>query len=176
MKRITLIIAAVAMTCVAALAQGKVLVAYFSATGNTQRVARLVAESAGGTLYEITPVEQYTGEDLDWHDNNSRSSVEMNNEKARPAIENDLPGTVADYDVVYLGYPIWWNQAPRVINTFLETYDFSGKTIIPFATSGGSSIDNSAKELQKAYPSIKWGRGQLLNHATTGEIKTFINQ
>ena len=121
-------------------------------------------------------MEAYTSNDLNWHDENSRSSVEMNDAKARPGIVKNFSGAAADYDVVYLGYPIWWNQAPRVINTFLETYDFSGKTIIPFATSGGSSIDNSAKELQKAYPSIKWGRGQLLNHATTGEIKTFINQ
>lgn len=176
MKRIALIIAVAAMTCAAALAQSKVLVAYFSATGNTERAAQLVAEATGGTLHEITPVEAYTSNDLNWHDENSRSSVEMNDAKARPGIVKNFSGAAADYDVVYLGYPIWWNQAPRVINTFLETYDFSGKTIIPFATSGGSSIDNSAKELQKAYPSIKWGRGQLLNHATTGEIKTFINQ
>ena len=165
MKRIALIIAVAAMTCTAALAQSKVLVAYFSATGNTERAA-----------HKITPVEAYTSNDLNWHDENSRSSVEMNDAKARPGIVKNLSGAAADYDVVYLGYPIWWNQAPRVINTFLETYDFSGKTIIPFATSGGSSIDNSAKELQKAYPGIKWGRGQLLNHATADEIKTFINQ
>lgn len=98
----------------------------------------------------------------------------MNNVKARPAIVNNLPGNAAGYDVIYLGYPIWWNQAPRVINTFLETYNFSGKTVIPFATSGGSSISNSINELQKTYPEIMWSSGKLLNHATSEDIKTWI--
>lgn len=176
MKRIALIVAVAAMTCAAALAQSKVLVAYFSATGNTGRAAQLVAEATGGTLHEIAPVEAYTSNDLDWHDENSRSSVEMNNVKARPAIVNNLPGNAAGYDVIYLGYPIWWNQAPRVLNTFLETYNFSGKTVIPFATSGGSSISNSINELQKTYPEIMWSSGKLLNHATSEDIKTWIKQ
>ncbi len=176
MKRITLLFTVIAMTCAAAMAQSKVLVAYFSATGNTERVAHLVAESTGGTLLEIIPEAPYSGNDLDWHNDLSRSSVEMNDTKARPAIVNNLPDSVASYDVIYLGYPIWWNQAPRVINTFLETYDLSGKTVIPFATSGGSSISNSIKELQKAYPNIKWGNGKLLNRATIKEIKTWTKQ
>ncbi len=174
MKRIALIIAVAAMTCTAALAQSKVLVAYFSATGNTERAAQLVAEATGGTLHKITPVEAYTSNDLNWHDENSRSSVEMNDAKARPGIVKNFSGAAADYDVVYLGYPIWWNQAPRVINTFLETYNFSGKTVIPFATSGGSSISNSINELQKTYPEIMWSSGKLLNHATSEDIKTWI--
>lgn len=174
MKRIILLFTAAVMTCMAAMSQGKVLVAYFSATGNTERVAHLVAEAIGGTLHKITPKVPYTSNDLDWHDENSRSSVEMNNVKARPAIVNNLPGNAAGYDVIYLGYPIWWNQAPRVINTFLETYNFSGKTVIPFATSGGSSISNSINELQKTYPEIMWSSGKLLNHATSEDIKTWI--
>ena len=176
MKRVWILIVMGMMSMMTYAQEHHVLVAYFSATGNTERAAQLVAEATGGTLHEITPVEAYTSNDLNWHDENSRSSVEMNDAKARPGIVKNLFGAAADYDVVYLGYPIWWNQAPRVINTFLETYDFSGKTIIPFATSGGSSIDNSAKELQKAYPGIKWGKGQLLNRATADKIKTFINQ
>ena len=174
MKRIILLFTAAVMTCMAAMSQGKVLVAYFSATGNTERVAHLVAEATGGTLHKITPKVPYTSNDLDWHDENSRSSVEMNNVKARPAIVNNLPGNAAGYDVIYLGYPIWWNQAPRVINTFLETYNFSGKTVIPFATSGGSSISNSINELQKTYPEIMWSSGKLLNHATSEDIQTWI--
>ena len=103
MKRIILLFTAAVMTCMAAMSQGKVLVAYFSATGNTERVAHLVAEATGGTLHKITPKVPYTSNDLDWHDENSRSSVEMNNVKARPAIVNNLPGNAAGYDVIYLG-------------------------------------------------------------------------
>ena len=94
---------------------------------------------------------------------------------ARPAITADLQD-IAEYDTIYLGYPIWWNLAPRVINTFIEKYNFDGKTVIPFATSGSSSIDNSANELQKSYPAIKWGKGKLLNRATIDDIKTWTKQ
>ena len=111
MKRIALIIAVAAMTCAAALAQSKVLVAYFSATGNTERAAQLVAEATGGTLHEITPVEAYTSNDLNWHDENSRSSVEMNDKSARPAIIADLENANS-YDTIFIGYPIWWNVEP----------------------------------------------------------------
>lgn len=175
MKRITLLLVAVATACMAAFAQGKTLVAYFSATGNTQRVAKMVAEATGATIYEIKPVQEYTNADLNWHNDKSRSSVEMADAAARPAITADLQD-IAEYDTIYLGYPIWWNLAPRVINTFIEKYNFDGKTVIPFATSGSSSIDNSANELQKSYPAIKWGKGKLLNRATIDDIKTWTKQ
>ena len=163
------------MTCTAALAQSKVLVAYFSATGNTERAAQLVAEATGGTLHKITPVEAYTSNDLNWHDENSRSSVEMNDKSARPAIIADLENANS-YDTIFIGYPIWWNEAPRIINTFIEKYSFAGKRVIPFATSGGSSISNSATQLRRSYPDIDWGEALLLNRATNDDIKNWIKR
>ena len=139
----TLLFAAIAISSIAAMAQGKTLVAYFSATGNTQKEKKKVATITGGELYEITPAEEYTSADLDWHDNKSRSSVEMNDKSARPAIIADLENADS-YDTIFIGYPIWWNEAPRIINSFIEKYSFAGKRVIPFATSGGSSISNSA--------------------------------
>ena len=153
----------------------KTLVAYFSATGTTERAARMIAAATGGDLYSIEPVEEYTSTDLDWTDKSSRSTVEMNDSNSRPAIKPGLKDADS-YDVIYLGYPIWWNLAPRVINTFIETYGFSGKTVIPFATSGGSGISNSVKELKKAYPDIRWQEGRLLNAATEKSIENWIGR
>lgn len=140
----------------------KTLVAYFSCTGTTKSAAQKLAKNIGADLYEIKPQKPYTSADLNWHNRNSRSSVEMKDSSSRPAIS----GKIADmkqYDTVFVGFPIWWDLAPTIINTFLESYDFSGKTVIPFATSGGSSISNSEKNLRKAYPKIKWETGKLMN-------------
>ena len=129
-------------------ANKNVLVAYFSATGTTKRVAENLAKATGGDLYEINPVKAYTNADLNWHDKNSRTSVEMNNPKSRPEIvTGDL--SIQDYDTIYLGFPIWWGTAPKVVHTFLEKYDFSGKKIIIFATSGSSGLGNTANTLKQ---------------------------
>ena len=140
----------------------KILVAYFSWTGTTEKVADVIAKTVGGKLYKITPATAYTSADLDWNNKSSRSSIEMTTENSRPELGGDVLD-LKDYDVVFLGYPIWWNLCPRPVNTFLDKYDFSGKTVIPFATSGGSSIANSVKQLKKLYPKIVWGESQLLN-------------
>jgi flavodoxin len=153
----------------------KTLVAYFSATGTTKAVAEDLAKAAGADLFEIKPVQPYTSEDLNWNNKQSRSSVEMANLKSRPAIANKVEN-MADYDVVYVGFPIWWYTAPTIINTFIESYDFKGKTVIPFATSGGSSIRKSAADLQKAYPNITWKEGKLLNGATMDELKAWTKK
>lgn len=143
----------------------KILVAYFSCTGTTEKVAAAIAKETGGALYRITPVDAYTSADLDWQNKKSRSSVEMADDKSRPALGGETLD-LKDYDVVFLGYPIWWDLCPRPINTFLEKYDFSGKVVIPFATSGGSSIANSVKQLKKLYPKAVWQDGKLLNGGT----------
>ena len=151
----------------------KVLVAYFSATGTTARAAQKVADVTGGELYAITPAQPYTDADLDWNDKQSRSSVEMNDPKARPAIKSQK-GKIADYDVVFIGYPIWWGLAPRIVNTFIESHDLKGRTVIPFATSGGSGIANSVAELQKAYPGLNWQEGRLLNRTDEQTVRQWV--
>lgn len=140
----------------------KTIVAYFSCTGTTEKVANAIANTVGGELYRITPAKEYTTADLDWRNNKSRSSVEMADKDSRP----ELAGETIDiekYDTIYLGYPIWWDLCPRAVNTFIEKYDLAGKTVIPFATSGSSSITNSVKELRRLYPDIVWKGGKLLN-------------
>ncbi|HIV38305.1 MAG TPA: NAD(P)H-dependent oxidoreductase [Candidatus Blautia stercorigallinarum] len=140
----------------------KKLVAYFSASGVTESVARTLAQTADADLYKIQPEVPYTSADLDWMDKKSRSSLEMNDPASRPAIvTGDLD--LSSYDAIFLGFPVWWYVAPTIINTFLEAYDFAGKTVIPFATSGSSGIENSEKKLQQQYPSINWKSGKLLN-------------
>lgn len=148
----------------------RVLVAYFSATGTTARAAKLVAAATGGELYAIAPTTPYTAADLNWHDKSSRSSVEMNNAKARPTIAS-RKANIGNYDVLFLGYPIWWNQAPRIVNTFIEAHGLKGVVIVPFATSGSSGIENSVKQLRTSYPAIKWQQGKLLNKATPAAVK-----
>lgn len=125
----------------------KSLVTYFSASGVTKKVAEKLAEAAGADLFEIKPEVAYTEADLNWMDKKSRSSIEMNDKSFRPAIAEKY-NNMADYDVVYIGFPIWWYVAPTIINTFLESYDFSGKTIVLFATSGGSGFGNTVSELK----------------------------
>ncbi len=152
----------------------KILVAYFSATGTTARVAEKLANATGGELYAIAPAKSYTSADLDWNDKQSRSSVEMNDPKSRPGIKGRKEN-ITDYDVVFIGYPIWWDLAPRIINTFIESYDLKGKTVIPFATSGGSSLAGSAAALKKAYPALNWKEGRLLNRADEKSIRNWID-
>ena len=138
------------------------LVAYFSASGTTAKAAKALANAVGADLYEIKPAVPYTHADLNWMDKNSRSSVEMNNKESRPALA-DKTAPVGNYDVIFLGFPIWWYVAPTIINTFLESYDFTGKTIILFATSGGSGLGKSADGLKCSAPGAKILDGRLLN-------------
>ena len=140
----------------------KILVAYFSCTGTTEKVANAIAKTVNGKLYRITPATAYTSADLDWNNKTSRSSIEMSDENSRPALGGEALN-LKNYDVIFLGYPIWWDLCPRPVNTFLEKYDFSGKTVIPFATSGGSSIAHSVRQLRKLYPNVTWNDGKLLN-------------
>lgn len=153
----------------------RILIAYFSATGTTARAAERLAEATGGTLYAIVPARPYTPDDLDWHDKRSRSSAEMNDPQARPAIGGRQPDT-EDYDTVFIGYPIWWDLAPRIINTFIESHDLKGQTVVPFATSGSSSIANSAAMLKRAYPALNWKEGRLLNRADEKTVRTWIDR
>ena len=140
----------------------KKLVAFFSASGVTAQAARSLADAAGADLYEIKPAVPYTNADLDWMNKKSRSSIEMNDKASRSAIA-DTNAHVADYDVVFVGFPIWWYIAPTIINTFLERYDFSGKKIVLFATSGGSGFGKTVSNLQPSAPNAKIIEGKLLN-------------
>ena len=146
----------------------KKLVAYFSASGTTKKTAELLAE--GADLYEITPKVAYTKADLNWMDKKSRSSVEMNDKKFRPEIE-DKDANIAEYDEIILGFPIWWYVAPTIVNTFLEKFDFSGKKVVLFATSGGSGFGNTVKELQPSAPNTEIVEGKILN--SKSEIEKF---
>ena len=151
----------------------KTLVAYFSASGVTRGVATQLAEVAGADLYEIVPEQLYTDADLDWRDSLSRSSVEMKDKSSRPAIKkSDL--NINDYSTIYVGFPIWWYTCPTIINTFMEAYDFAGKTVIPFATSGGSSIEQACKDLKAAYPKANWKEGRLLNNASKNDLEEWV--
>ncbi len=147
----------------------KILVAYFSASGVTKGVAQRLAKAAGADLFEIRPAVPYTQADLNWTDKKSRSSVEMNDPLSRPEIAEKLPN-MADYDTVFMGYPIWWYVAPHIINTFVESYDLSGKTLVAFATSGGSGIGKTVEELKKLYPDANWKDGKLLNTISDKEL------
>lgn len=151
----------------------KRLVAYFSASGATGKVAKMVAEAAGADLYEIRPKQLYTKADLNWMDQNARSTIEMKDKKIRPEIV-DTDAQIAEYDEILIGFPIWWYVAPTIINTFLEKYDFSGKKIILFATSGGSGFGNTISELQPSAPGAEFVEGRLLNRANKQEIEKWV--
>jgi len=141
----------------------KKLVAYFSASGVTAKLAKALAEAAGANLYEIKPKVPYTAADLNWNDKQSRSTLEMSDPASRPEIA-DKDANISDYDIVFVGFPIWWYVAPTIINTFLESYDFAGKVIVPFATSGGSGMGETVKKLQPSAPDTAvWKEGKLLN-------------
>ncbi len=146
----------------------KTLIAYFSASGVTARAAKEMADAVGADLYEIRPKQPYTAADLDWMDKKSRSTVEMNDPSSRPAIAEPVQN-MEQYDTVMIGFPVWWYVEPRIIDTFLENYDFSGKTLIPFATSGGSGIGKAEKSLQEHCPGAAWAKGQLLNGSKAAE-------
>ena len=140
----------------------RILVAFFSASGITARAAKEIAAAVGADLYEIHPQQPYTAADLDWTNKKSRSSVEMNDPAARPAIAGELP-EMDKYDTVFLGFPIWWYVEPRIIDTFLDAADLSGVKVVPFATSGSSGISGAEKHLRELYPAINWQSGALLN-------------
>ena len=144
------------------MSEKKKLVAYFSCSGVTKAAAEALADAAGANLFEIQPAVPYTRKDLDWMDKKSRSTLEMKDPAARPEIAGKAANMEA-YDVVFVGFPIWWYTAPRIIQTFLESYDLHGKTVIPFATSGGSGLGDTAKALQASCPGAKVLEGRLLN-------------
>ena len=154
----------------------KALVAYFSASGTTAKVAKDLAAATDADLFEIAPEQPYTRADLNWQDKKSRTTIEMNDEACRPAIA----GTVADmgaYDAVFVGFPVWWYVEPRIIDTFLEGYDFAGKTIVPFATSGGSGLGQAPKRMQKLAPGSKVVSGGLLNgHPSQAELAAWAEK
>ena len=145
----------------------KTLVAYFSASGVTARAAKQIAEAVGADLYEIRPAEPYTSADLNWMDRKSRSTIEMNDPACRPAIAEPVE-RMEQYDTVFVGFPVWWYVEPRIVDTFLEGYDFSGKTLIPFATSGGSGMPYAEKHLRSQYPGLTWKTGSLVNTGAAG--------
>lgn len=154
----------------------KKLVAYFSATGTTAHVANTLAEAIGADVYEIEPAEPYTSADLDWTNKKSRSSIEMNDKSQRPAIKKNTLD-VASYDTIFIGFPIWWYVAPTIINTFLEAHDWSGKTIIPFATSGSSGMGQTNAELAPSCKgaTLKEGKRFAAN-ASAAELETWAAQ
>lgn len=151
----------------------KTLVVYFSASGTTRKIAEMIAEVGDFSLYEITPKELYTSDDLNWMNKKSRCSVEMSNKKIRPEI-TDTDAHIKEYDTIILGFPIWWYVAPTIVNTFLEKYDFSGKKIVLFATSGGSGFGNTVKELKPSAPGAEIVEGKLLNRANKQEIEKWV--
>lgn len=142
------------------------LVAYFSASGVTAKLAESLSEAIGADLYEIEPKVPYTKADLDWMDKQSRSTIEMNDPSSRPAIKGERDN-MDDYDTVFVGFPIWWYVAPTIINTFLESYDLTGKTIIPFATSGGSGMGKTNEKLQPSCPGARLLEGKVLKASTS---------
>ena len=150
----------------------KVLVAYFSATGTTKSVAEELAKVMDASIFEIEPTELYTAADLDWHDDKSRSSVEMHDSNSRPAVKNKVED-IAQYDTVFLGFPVWWYVAPTIINTFIDENNLEGKKVYCFATSGGSPIGPCVEALKKQYPNIDWQEGKLLNQATESTLEAW---
>ena len=160
MKRILL-----ALVCAAMMMpmHAKSLVAYFSATGTTKAAAEKLAQQHDARLWEIEPAEKYTAADLDWRDPQSRSSIEMNDPEERPTIKRCM--LITPYDTIYIGFPIWWGICPRIINSWLDNnvFQLEGKTLIPFATSGSSGIEDAEAYLKKTYPTLTWKKGMLLN-------------
>ncbi len=146
----------------------KTLVAYFSASGVTKAAAEAIAQAAGADLFEIEAAPHYTMADLNWMDKQSRSTLEMKDKASRPAMAVQ-PGDLEEYDVVFIGFPVWWYTAPRIINTFIESADLSGKTIAVFATSGGSGVDKCVEDLKNTYPALNFVPGKLLNGALKEE-------
>ena len=149
----------------------KTLVAFFSASGETKKLAQTLASVVDGTLYQIRPETEYTQADLDWRDKHSRSTIEMRDPACRPALAGTVEG-IDQYDTIFVGFPIWWYEAPRVIQTFLESYDLTGKTVIPFATSGGSDMGNTDSILQRSAPKAGWKLGKRLKATASAQEVT----
>lgn len=150
----------------------KIAVMYFSATGTTRGVAKAIANVTGADLIEIVPKEKYTSADLNWNDSKSRTSIECNDSASRPVIANTI--NVDNYDVIYLGYPIWWGDVPHIILTFMDTYKLDGKTVIPFCTSGGTGISGSMTTLKEYNKNVNWIDGKRLS-SSESEIKNWLN-
>lgn len=154
--------------------ENKMAVCYFSATGTTAAQAKRIAEMTGAELYEIVPETPYTSADLDWTDSLSRSTIEMRDSTARPALKEPSLD-LSEFNVVFIGYPNWWNTAPRIINTFIEAAELDGKTVTTFMTSGSGDIANSEKDLSAAYPAINWKKGLLMNSVSDDQIKDWLS-
>lgn len=153
----------------------KILAAYFSATGNTRPIAETIAEFTGGDLFEIIPVEEYTDEDLNYNDDNCRANKEQNDKTVRPEI-SEMVENMEQYDVVLIGHPIWWGEEPRIIDTFMESYDFSGKTVVNFCTSGGSGIGTATKNMQELTPNANWLEGHRFETgASSPDVQEWLN-
>lgn len=155
-------------------AAAPVLVAFFSATGNTRSIAEKIAKATGGDLFDIEPEQPYTEADLDGWNNSARGTLEARNRKLRPGIANRVKN-FEKYDTIYLGFPIWWYTAPTIINTFLEQYDTKGKTIIPFATSGGSAYGKSTDDLRPSAPQAHFLPGKVLNDCSQKDIDRWVS-
>ncbi len=154
---------------------GKILVAYFSASGSTAKIAEKLAKAADADLFEISPQQKYTSQDLNWMDKKSRSSVEMADRACRPAISSRVEN-MADYDVIFVGFPVWWYREPSIIDTFMESYNFSGKTIVPFCTSGGSGPGDSSKNMQSLAKGSNVVDGKRLSvTASVNELKRWVD-
>lgn len=154
----------------------KVLVTYFSASGETKKVAEMLANTINADIFEIKPKIPYTTEDLDWQNSQSRSSIEMENKSSRPEILEKLEN-MNQYNVVFVGFPIWWYREPSIIDTFIEQYDFTGKTIIPFATSGSSPIGNSGQNIQVLAPGVKVNTGKRFpTNLSSSELKSWASE
>jgi len=155
--------------------EGKILIAYFSATNNTEGIANHLAAILDADLVEIVPETPYTSDDLNYNDPSSRSSQEMDDPDARPAISGGVEN-MEQYDVIFLGYPIWWGQAPKIISTFLESYDLSGKTIVPFCTSGSSPLGSSAENLQELTDGVTWLEGHRFSGgASVSDVQSWVD-
>ena len=153
----------------------KILVAYFSASGETAKLAKTIAGVVGGDLFEIVPKVPYTAADLNWMDKRSRSTAEMNDDNSRPAIASKL-ADMAQYNTVFVGFPIWWYQAPRIIEAFLESYDFAGKTVISFATSGGSGMGKTDSILKAVCPAAIWLPGKRMQSSeSAAAVEKWVN-
>ncbi|MCM1367388.1 MAG: flavodoxin [Roseburia sp.] len=152
----------------------KILVAYFSCSNQTEQAAKLVAKLAKADIYRIEPKTPYTYADLDWHDKDSRSSVEMRDFSARPEIAGGVHN-MDSYDTLFIGFPIWWYNAPSIIKTFLDSYDFSGKTLVCFATSGGTDLDKAEAVLKAYRKDAKWLDGKLISDLSEADVKSWID-
>ena len=153
---------------------GKTLVAYFSASGVTKKLAQTLADAIGADLFAIEPKVPYTRADLNWMDKQSRSTIEMQNPASRPEIAGTC-ANIADYDTVFVGFPIWWYVAPTIVNTFLESCDLTGKTVVPFATSGGSGMGRTVDELRKLCPNANWKAGKMVNGVSDKTLADWAN-